>query len=257
MKVCVLASGSSGNSIYVEQNGTALLIDAGMSGKRIEERLRAVGAEADRLRAIVVTHEHADHIQGVGVLARRYRIPVWLTEGTLKASRGIFKGREPIRLFQNDEAFAVGDLHFQPFSLSHDAADPVNFSVSAGDSRLAVATDTGTVTHLVRERLRGSDLVVIESNHDPDMLMNGPYPWHLKQRINGNQGHLANGRAAETLKGLAEEGLKQAVLAHLSEQNNRPELALEACRSELGGRGLADFRLSVAFQERPSDVFVI
>ncbi len=219
--------------------------------------MRAVDAEPGRLRAIVVTHEHTDHIQGVGIMARRYRIPVYLTQGTLKASRGIFKGKEQVRLFHNDEAFAVGDLHFQPFSLSHDAADPVNFAVSAGDSRLAVATDTGIVTHLVRERLRGSDLVVIESNHDPDMLMNGPYPWHLKQRINGNQGHLANGRAAETLSALAEEGLKQAVLAHLSEQNNRPDLALEACRSKLDGRGGAGFRLSVASQSRPSEIFVI
>ena len=257
MKVSVLASGSSGNSIYVQQGATRILVDAGLAGRRIEERLRGIDVDIAGLQAIVVSHEHSDHIHGAGVLARRFGLPVWVTQGTLDASRRIFRGKERVRVFENSEAFSIGDLSLQPFALSHDAADPVNFVISGGDSRLGIATDTGVVTRLVYQRLRGADLVVMEANYDRDLLMNGPYPWDLKRRIAGNRGHLPNGTAAETLCGLAEEGLRQAILAHLSEKNNRPELAEEACRSHLEARGVRDFTLAVAEQERPSAIFVI
>jgi phosphoribosyl 1,2-cyclic phosphodiesterase len=209
------------------------------------------------LQAIVVTHEHADHSRGAGVLARRFRLPVWLTGGTLEASGETFRGVERIRRFENDEAFDLGDLLFQPFTLSHDAADPVNFVVEGGDARLGVATDLGVVTQLVYQRLRGADLVVMETNHDRDMLMNGSYSWDLKRRIGGNRGHLSNGKAAEALSSLAEEGLRQALLAHLSDENNRPDLAEGTCRAELEGRGVRDFALTVVQQDRPSPIFVI
>ena len=255
MKLCLLASGSSGNAIYVEAGATKMLIDAGLTGKQVEVRLRAIGVDACDLQGIAISHEHSDHIRGAGVLARRYHLPVWMTQGTLDASKDIFRGGERVRVFESRSAFSVGDLHFQPFALSHDAADPVNFAVSNGASLVGIVTDTGRVTQLVYQRLRGSDLVVIEANHDREMLMNGRYPWSLKQRISSNHGHLPNYRTAETLCRLAEDGLQQAVLAHLSEENNRPDLAEETCRAGLDERGVRDFALTVAGRERPSPVF--
>ncbi|MSS73540.1 MAG: MBL fold metallo-hydrolase [Candidatus Latescibacteria bacterium] len=257
MKVCVLASGSGGNAVYVQEGPTRVLIDAGLTGRKVEDRLRAIDVDPGSLQAIVVTHEHADHIRGAGVLARRFRLPVWMTGGTLEASRETFRGVERVRRFENDEAFDFGDLRFQPFTLSHDAADPVNFVVEGGEARLGIATDLGVVTQLVYQRLRGADLVVMETNHDRDLLMNGSYSWDLKRRIGGNRGHLSNGKAAEALCSLAEEGLRQALLAHLSDENNRPDLAEGTCRSELEGRGVRDFALTVLQQDRPSPIFVI
>lgn len=241
----------------MQDGGTRLLVDAGLTGKQIVERLRSIDVDPGTLLGIVVSHEHADHIRGVGVLARRFGLPVWMTPGTLEACREIFNGSERVLTFANDETFEVGDLHVQPFGLSHDAADPVNFAVSGMDAKLGIATDLGVVTHLVFERLRGADLVVMETNYDRELLINGPYPWDLKRRIDGSRGHLSNRRAAETLAGLAEHGLRQALLAHLSDENNRPELAEGTCREELCGRGMQDFGLTVVEQEHPSPVFVI
>ena len=257
MKVCVLASGSAGNSIFVQQGITKVLVDAGLAGKRIEERLQAVGVDGSELQALVVTHEHSDPMHGVGVLARRYGLPVWMTRGTYEGSKRIFRGRERIRIIVNDEDFDIGDLHFQPFSISHDAIDPVNYVVKSEQSTLGIATDMGTVTQLVYQRIRDADLVVMETNYDRDLLMNGPYPWDLKKRISSNRGHLANDRAADTLCRLAGDGLQQAVLAHLSEKNNRPDLAEQVCREDLRARGVNQFMLSVARQERPSQIFII
>ena len=257
MKVCLLASGSGGNSIYIQNGSSSVLIDAGLTGKQIKERLQGVGVDPASLQAILVSHEHSDHIKGVGVLARRYGLPVWMTEGTLNASKKTFRGTERIRVFEKDEAFSIGDLSFQPFQLPHDAADPVNFSVTDGHAELAVATDMGTVTQLVYQRMRRADMVIIETNYDYQLLMDGPYPWGLKKRINGTHGHLSNNRAAEALCQLAREGLQQAVLAHLSEKNNRPELAQETCNQMLQNQGIRYFSMSVAEQDRPSNIFVV
>ncbi|MDP6040703.1 MAG: MBL fold metallo-hydrolase, partial [Candidatus Latescibacteria bacterium] len=222
MRVCLLASGSGGNSIYIQNGSSSVLIDAGLTGKRIEERLQGIGVDPSTLQGIVVSHEHSDHIKGVGILARRYHLPVWLTEGTLNASKKTFRGTEQIHVMDNDEDFSIGDLAFQAFQLPHDAADPVNFVVTDGNAQVAIATDMGVMTQLVYQRLREVDFVVIESNYDLKMLMDGPYPWDLKKRISGRHGHLPNDGAAETLCNLALEGLQQAVLAHLSEKNNHP-----------------------------------
>jgi len=257
MRVCLLASGSSGNAIYVEHGSTCILIDAGISARRIEERLRAVDVDPHRVQAIVVSHDHSDHISGVGVLARKLKISVWMTPGTFEAAKKLFRGKERVRLFERDEAISIGDLRLQPFAISHDAADPVNFVVDGGNSRLGVATDMGVVTGLVRERLRRADLVVLETNYDRDLLMGGPYPWPLKQRIAGNQGHLGNDVASVALREWAIGGLGQAVLAHLSEKNNRPVLARAACEAELDRAGIGGFRLSVAGPDRPSPVYVV
>lgn len=257
MKICLLASGSGGNSIYVQNGSSGVLIDAGLTGKKIEERLHGRDIDPAGLQAIVVSHEHADHIKGVGVLARRYGLPVWMTQGTLNASKQTFRGTEQIRVFENDDDFSIGDLSFQAFQLPHDAADPVNFSVTDGRAEVTVATDLGMVTQLVYQRMRRADLVVIESNYDRDLLINGPYPWDLKMRISSKHGHLSNRGAAEALCNLAAEGLQRAVLAHLSAKNNRPNLARKTCIHQLHGQGIRNFFLCVAEQDRPSEMFEV
>jgi phosphoribosyl 1,2-cyclic phosphodiesterase len=257
MQVCVLASGSGGNAIYVQHGATRVLVDAGLAGREIDARLRSIGVDVQKLMAIVVSHEHGDHMSGVGILARKVRCPVWLTRGTFDAARSKFKGRERIRFFDNDQNFSIGDLEFQPFAISHDAADPVNFVVDDGQSRLGIATDMGVVSRLAFERLSTSDMVVLESNYDREMLMAGPYPWSLKQRIQGTHGHLDNIDASETLGRLIDNGLEQVVLAHLSEENNRPDLASAASEAVIESRGLRRYQLTVAEQHRPTPTFVI
>ena len=256
MQVSVLASGSTGNAIYVQKGATRLLIDAGLSAREITKRLAAIGVELKKLHGILVSHEHHDHVGGVGVLARKLRCPVWMTRGTFDASRRRFKGRERIRLIENDETFAVGDVRASAFSISHDAVDPVNYVIEDGDTQVAVATDMGKVTPLVYERLRGADMVIMESNYDRDLLMNGPYPWYLKQRISGTHGHLANCDCAETLGRLAQQGLRHAVLAHLSQENNRPDIARAASEEGLNGMS-RHFQIDVASPDRPTPVFVV
>lgn len=257
MQVCVLASGSGGNAIYVQQGATRVLVDAGLPGREIDARLRSIGVDVQKLMAIVVSHEHGDHMSGVGVLARKVKCPVWLTRGTFEAARRKFKGRERLRFFDNDQEFEIGDLQFQPFAISHDAADPVNFVVGDGQSKLGIATDMGVVSRLAFERLLTSNMVILESNYDREMLMTGPYPWSLKQRIQGTHGHLDNSDASETLGRLIDNGLEQVVLAHLSEENNRPDLATAASAAVIAEKGLRRYQLSVAEQNRPTPTFVI
>lgn len=257
MDVSLLASGSTGNSIFIQEGTTRVLVDAGLTGKEIEKRLRLIEVDISSLQAIVVSHEHADHIRGVGVLARRLKLPVWITQGTLNASNSIFQGPEQIQVFENDKRFQIGDIAFQPFPLSHDAADPVNFVIFGDGSQVGIATDMGIVTQLVYHWLRDSDFVIIEANYDRDLLMQGSYPWDLKRRISSSHGHLSNFRASEVLSRLAEEGLKKAVLAHLSRENNRPDLAERVCNERLEAQGITDFFLCVAEPDRPTDIFVI
>lgn len=257
MQVCVLASGSGGNAIYVQQGATRVLVDAGLPGREIDARLRSIGVDVSKLMGIVVSHEHGDHVSGVGVLARKIRCPVWLTRGTFEGARSKFRGRERLRFFDNDQDFSIGDLSFQPFAISHDASDPVNFVVDDGHSRLGIATDMGVVSRLAFQRLMTSDMVILESNYDREMLMTGTYPWSVKQRIQGTRGHLDNWDASETLGRLIDNGLEQVVLAHLSEENNSPHLATAAAETVIEDRGLKRYQLHVAEQNQPTPTFVI
>ncbi|MFH1006951.1 MAG: MBL fold metallo-hydrolase [Candidatus Latescibacterota bacterium] len=254
MQVCVLASGSSGNALYVSEKNTAILVDAGLSGKNIEQRLRAIGVDGASLSGIVVTHEHSDHVQGVGILARRFGLPIHTNAATFDCVRRLLNGKERVEVFEQGTAFPIGELNLHPFSVSHDAADPSGFVIANGASSIGIATDLGCVTHLVRERLRGTDLVVLESNHDEQMLRDGSYPWELKQRIRGRFGHLSNGDAASFVRELAELGLERGILAHLSRDNNRPELARESVWAALREIGADAFHLSIAEQDRVGEV---
>ncbi len=235
MKVCVLGSGSKGNCTLVESGRTVLLIDAGFSGVEVKRRLASIGRHPDEITAILVTHEHNDHVSGVGVLSRRSNIPVYANPGTHRAAEKRVGKLSSSHDFGTGEHFTLGDLHIHPFRVSHDTADPVGYVISNGTVSMGYCTDTGKITTLIEHHLKQCDLLVLESNHDPKMLRDGPYPLYLQQRVRSNQGHLANEDAANLLKKLAAGKLKNVVLAHLSEVNNLPDLALQASLNVLGG----------------------
>lgn len=252
MRICVLGSGSKGNCTLVEAGRTVLLIDNGFSGVEISRRLRAIGRGPSMLTAILVTHEHNDHIAGVGVLSRQAGIPVYANPATHGAAEERLGRLSARREFGTGEAFVIGDLRIHPFAVSHDTADPVGFVLTDGCCRVGYCTDTGKITTLIEHHLRGCHALVLESNHDPLMLREGPYPPKLQQRVRSNQGHLANEDAGRFLKKTigGNSSLVHVVLAHLSETNNLPRLALEAARTSLGP-DFTRLRVCVAAQDRP------
>ncbi len=234
MRFALLGSGSRGNATLVESGSTRLLIDCGFSLKETEYRLGRLGLEAADIDAVLVTHEHQDHIGGVGPLARRHRMPVWLTPGTLSVARkrlGEVPRIEPLNCHQ---AFAVGDIEVHPFPVPHDAREPSQFVFSDGDKRLGLLTDLGHVSAHVEAQLQGLDGLILEANHDPRMLAEGPYPPSLQARVGGGLGHLSNGQAARLLASLEQGRLQHLAAAHLSEKNNHPELAVAALSEALG-----------------------
>lgn len=249
LSVCVLASGSKGNAIYISDGRTSFLVDAGLSGIEIERRMRAAGLCAERLSAIFVSHEHSDHVRGVGVLSRRYRLPVYISRLTEKAA-GVQLGRlHEIRHFEIGRSFTFNDLSIHPFATSHDAQDSAGFTVSRNGHKIGIATDLGVATNMVKEHLKTCALLVLEANHDPAMLIDGPYPWPLKQRIKSRDGHLSNEDSGSLLAELRHDGLCHVVLAHLSETNNTPRKALLAIEKALG-TGERCFQVHVACQDR-------
>lgn len=209
-----------------------------------------MGKSAADLSGIVVSHEHTDHIRGVGPLARRYRIPVYVTERTYRASEETVKELPRLECIDPDTPFEIGAFWFSPFLISHDAVEPLGFSLTDGHLKVGAATDLGVVTQLVRENMRGTHIAVVEFNHDPDMLMEGPYPWELKQRIHGRKGHLSNPSASKFVETIFHSDLEKVVLAHLSETNNTPESALE-CLLQKMGRQVDPKQVVVARPDRP------
>jgi len=227
MRFVAVGSGSRGNATLIEAGDTRLLLDCGFSLREIEARLGRLDVEPASLAGIVVTHEHGDHIAGIAPVARRYRLPVWTTPGTWRAA-GCPDGVE-VRLFVgHGRGFRVGGIKLHPVPVPHDAREPCQFVVEGDGHRLGILTDTGTVTARIREHLRGCDALILETNHDRDMLRSGPYPPALRARVGGAFGHLSNAQAADLLDGLDHEHLRHLMLAHLSEHNNRPELARAA-----------------------------
>lgn len=239
-----LGSGSKGNATLVSDGETRLLIDCGFTMREAERRLAALGLHPRQLDAILVTHEHGDHIGGVGPLARRHDIPVYLTPGTWRAGR---LGRVPRHHWITPQArFAIKGLEIEPVTVPHDAREPVQFCLSGAGRRLGVLTDLGHPSAHVVEAFRGCDALILECNHDRRLLAEGPYPPRLKRRVGGDWGHLANVQAARLLQGLGLDRLQRIICSHLSEHNNRPELALEALVPLLDGD---DARLMVAAQD--------
>lgn len=253
VSVCVLASGSRGNAIYISDGLTAILVDAGLSAREIERRLRIRGLDAACLSAILVTHEHTDHVRGLERLVRRHRLPVYLTGGTHRAAGALQKLPE-LYTFTCGSEFRINSLSVRPFSIPHDARDPAGFAIGANGSRIGIATDLGQVTSLVRDHLRDCQMLVLEANHDPDMLITGPYPWFLKQRIRSRTGHLSNHESSRLLEEVMHTELKHVILAHLSETNNTPAKAsAEALRVLAGTRT----SLTVAAQSTCSPLITI
>lgn len=255
LSVCVLASGSKGNSTYVSDGETAILVDAGLSGIEIQRRMEAAELDIQSLSAIVVSHEHSDHIRGVGVMARRYDLDVFATRGTAGAAARQMGRIERLHHFETGAPFAIGDLAIHPFSTSHDARDPAGFTIAQNGQKVGIATDLGIATGMVKQHLKDCGLLVLEANHDPTMLSEGPYPWPLKQRIKSRTGHLSNPDSRDLLGELKHDGLCHVVLAHLSEVNNTPEKALQAVATAMGMDDRT--RLHVACQERCSDLLVL
>lgn len=237
MNLCSITSGSSGNCIYVGSDKTSILIDAGISGKRIEAGLNAINMTTKDMKGLLITHEHSDHIQGVGVLARRYGIPIYGTKGTIESIKRMTSiGHIPDELFRvicADKKFNIDDLEIDPFTISHDAAEPVAYRVNYQEQSVAVATDLGKYDDYTVNKLKGLDALLLEANHDINMLMVGAYPYPLKQRILGDRGHLSNELAGRLLCEVLHDGLKAVFLGHLSQENNYDALAYETVCSEV------------------------
>jgi len=235
LSVCMLASGSKGNCIHIAAGDKAILVDAGLSGREIERRMARHDLQPDLLQAIIVSHEHVDHIRGVGVLARRYQLPVYMSSETASAALSSL-GRLPHFFhFQAGKPFLLPPFAIHPFNVSHDAVDPVGFTISMNGSRIGIATDLGIATGLVQEHLKGCHILILEANHDIDMLISGPYPWPLKQRIKGRNGHLSNEAAEALLRSVMTDDLRCVILSHLSETNNTARQALAVVRKAIDG----------------------
>ncbi len=226
ISICILASGSKGNSVYVSDGITSLLIDAGLSGAEMKKRFESRGLALENLDAVLVTHEHSDHVQGVGVLSRRYRLPVYMNPKTFHASAFKIGKLHETRTFRCGTDFTLNSFTIRPFSVSHDASDTSGFTIHFNGAKIGIATDLGIATNMVKDRLTGCDVLILEANHDPEMLITGPYSWPLKQRVKGRTGHLANFETRALLDELKHGGLAHVILAHMSETNNTPEKAL-------------------------------
>lgn len=266
MRFVSIASGSSGNCTYIGSENAHILVDAGISCKRITDSLRELDVKPQELNGIFITHEHTDHIQGLRVMAKKYGIPIYGTKDTLQKIRIYDKKKEideglycPL---QPDIPVCAGDLTVNPFSSSHDAADPVVYRIETGTGKnkkaAAVVTDLGVYSQYTINHLLGLDAILLEANHDLKMLETGPYPYHLKRRIMGNYGHLSNEASGQLLSEILHDGMKGIVLGHLSKENNYPELAYETVRLEIDEGdcpyGASDFSISVASRDRMSDV---
>jgi len=257
-----LFSGSSGNATYVGCDDANILVDAGLSGSRITQELHRVGVDPACLDAILVTHEHSDHIKGIGILSRKYDLPIYATEGTWRELYGKIGAvaEKNMRIFEPEQDFFIGSIDITPFSTPHDAAQPVGYTFEVGGAKLAIATDLGCIRDSWLKHVIGANAVLLESNFDPDMLQTGPYPYELKRRIMGRHGHLSNDDAGEVAAELVKSGATQIVLGHLSKENNYPELALKCCELAFQQAGLVpqqDARIAVASRDGNSGLFSI
>ena len=258
MEVCVLASGSRGNSIYVSGGGVSLLVDVGLSARELTARLKKAGIDPASLRAVLCTHDHSDHFKGLEVFSRRYPVRLFANDGTAAGIEQFFPGRAfDWEIFETASGFDIGSLHVESFTVSHDASDPVGFLFDDGVSRLCVVTDLGQSSTVVRDKLARCHCVILESNHDPDMLMASDRAWSLKSRIAGRSGHLSNADAAELISRAASRDLRTLLLAHLSEECNTCALALNSMRAALLQAGRGDVRVEVLSQREISPRYVV
>ena len=252
LSFCLLGSGSAGNAILLESGQTRLLIDNGLSYKELLRRTEMAGLSLDSLDAVLVTHEHGDHVCGLGTLARKHELPVFLTASTRHHLPKKLGPLPDTRVFRAGDAWGQGDIEVQSFSVNHDAADPVGYTFTSQGVKVGFAFDFGAPTNVVRQRLAGSHALVVETNYCPDMLWAGSYPEQIKQRIEGKFGHLSNDMAADLVRDLLHPALSTVVLVHISERNNTPGKAQAAVQRALGSHGAT---LHVASQDAPTPMF--
>lgn len=256
LRLCILGSGSSGNCTFIASESTAILIDAGLSAREIGKRLEKIGASLDAIHGVCVSHEHSDHVGGLKTLHSRHEISIFANEGTIQfLQRDKDLASIAWKKFHTGSSFTIGDLTIESFSVPHDASEPVGFVISCGDESVGIVTDIGMPTALVRERLKKCRAVVVESNHDEEMLRNSNRPWQLKQRISGRQGHLSNARAAQMLAEIAGPHLQRVFLAHLSSECNRQDIAWRTTRDALHRAGHAHVTISMTFPDSVSEIW--
>ncbi|MFY9505341.1 MAG: MBL fold metallo-hydrolase [Caldicoprobacterales bacterium] len=260
LKVCSLFSGSSGNSTYLGTEKTHILVDAGLAGKYIIDGLKDVGIDGSDLNGILITHEHVDHIKGAGVLSRRFNIPIYANEKTWAAMESKIGRVSPsnIRIFDKDMDFYIQDINVQAYEIPHDAADPVGFSFYNNNKKISITTDLGYTNKKLIKTVMDSDMVILEANHDQDMLINGPYPAMLKRRILSRKGHLSKEDSGKALLELVKGRVTHVLLAHLSRENNHPQLALDTVTEILEDGGVKvgkDIFLDMTYRDRISNVY--
>lgn len=261
LKFCSLYSGSSGNCLFVSSNNTKILIDCGTSCKKICDGLASINSSIDEIDAILVTHEHSDHVQSLGMVSKKFNIPVYANKETWDAMPKQKEkiSEENILFFENDKDFHIDDLTIHPFSTPHDAANPCGFNIHNGKRKISIATDLGHMDDKIFNNLQGSSFILLESNYDPEILKVSKYPFHLKQRIAGPHGHLSNATAGKTISALMKKDLKEVMLGHLSKENNFPELAYQTVAEELmqAGADISNIKLSVANRNEPGKMIII
>lgn len=250
MKISVLSSGSEGNSTLIETSDRSILIDSGISGKKLLERLASISADPSLISGLVITHDHADHINGAGVIARKFKIPIYIHRENYYTSSHKLEKCE-IRFIS--DKFSIGDIEIVPFPVSHDGTVNFAYCIIADGKKISHVTDIGVVTTIVKQRILNSDAIILESNHDPEMLKNGPYPWYLKQRISGNKGHLSNSAAGALIAETGQGKLKHLILGHLSKENNDPSLAFDSM-SKVMEENSFDFKLHIAYQHMATEL---
>lgn len=256
---CSLYSGSSGNSLLVETENTKILVDVGVSSKKIENALSNLDINPSSINGILITHEHSDHVQGLGTFAKKYDLPIFANQKTLDSMpKQIEKiSQNNIKKFIIEEKFEIGDMQIKPFSIPHDAANPCGFSIFKDNKKISIATDIGHMTNGILKNLEDSIFVLLESNYDPEVLKFSRYPYQLKSRISGPNGHLSNELAGKTINHLLNSGLQQAILGHLSKESNFPELAYKTVLDEIissNNYSESNFKLSVASRDIPGNI---
>lgn len=254
LKFCSLYSGSSGNSSFIQSENINILVDAGVSGKKIIDALASINISIENISAILITHEHSDHTQSIATLSKKYNIPVYANKKTWDAMQDKKEkiSKNNIMYFNNNKPFTLNDITILPFDIPHDAADPCGFTISDFESKISIATDIGHITTSIIDNIKNSNFLLLEANYEPDVLKCSSYPFHLKERIASPIGHLSNIEAGKTINYLADFGVKNIMLGHLSNENNFPELAYKSVLEQIENK---DLNLSVANRFEPSEFF--
>ncbi len=257
-KFCNFYSGSSGNCSFVETDNTKLLIDCGVSSKKIEEALNSVNVNIDEINGILISHEHSDHIKGLASICKKYNIPVYANSSTFTNIKQSISDDKKIK-FKSNEKFEIGDIQITPFSIPHDAADPCGFNLFYNNKKLTIATDIGHIDNKILHNLDESDFLLLESNYEPNMLKCSKYPYMLKKRILGPNGHLSNEDAGLAITQLVKSGLKNIMLGHLSEQNNFPELAYQTVMTSIISKNVDvdKLKLQIADRNKPNKIMEV